>query len=402
MKKYLPLVILFLSISKLSANKDLPWLKVNNTHIEDANGNRVILRGVNLGSWLVTEMWMLPFKIESSKKPELGKIKDDASLWLVFEKRFGTEKMQEIRAAFRKVWITEKDFAKIAAMGFNCVRIPFLYDMIEDESDGFFWLDWAIDAAKKQGLYVILDLHGAHGRQSNNDHTGQSGRNQFFKEPAFWEKSAKLWQKIAERYKDRPEVAGFDLLNEPQGAPNNKLLYEVQDKLYRRIRRVDSRHLIFIEDGYKGITHMPHKKIYKWENAVMSTHVYCQDKDNISSFFEERVQEASMEYKAHKMPYFMGEFNARPHGKLEHMKNFLSHLHTMRIAYCFWSYKIATRSGGYSQWGLYVGGRHVQTIDPFTDSAKEILKKIRRLNTENCSKNKELIQLFRDKLWPHQ
>ena len=382
--------------SSLFADKELPWLSVNNTHIQDSTGKRVILRGVNLGSWLVPEMWMLPIKTHSSKAPELGKIKDHTSLWGHFEKRFGKDKMQEIRYEFRKAWITEKDFERIRKMGFNCVRVPFLYDLL-DEPEGFFWLDFAINAAKKQGLYVIIDLHGAIGRQSANDHTGHSEQDRFFKEPDFWEKTAKLWARVAMRYKDCPEVAGYDLLNEPQGAPSNKLLYKVQDKLYRRIRRIDTRHLIFIEDGFKSIKFMPHKNDYGWKNAVLSTHMYCHEshsKGGVAGFFDRKIQEASREYKSHKLPYFMGEFNVKPYGKLEDMKKTLSHMNQNRIAYCLWSYKIAPRSGGYSLWGLYVGGKGVSTIDPFSDSYKDILKKMSRLTTERFTKNELLVELF--------
>jgi len=36
--------------------------------------------------------------------------------------------------------------------------------------------------------------------------------------------TAELWAAIATHYRDRPEVAGYDLLNEPMGAPDNSTL----------------------------------------------------------------------------------------------------------------------------------------------------------------------------------
>ena len=37
-----------------------PSLKVSGTQIVDGEGNPIALRGVNFGSWLVEEIWMMP------------------------------------------------------------------------------------------------------------------------------------------------------------------------------------------------------------------------------------------------------------------------------------------------------------------------------------------------------
>src|SRR5262249_44603698 len=141
----------------------------------------------------------------------LEPIRDRTMLWQTFEKRFGKEKMHEIRSAFRNNFITDKDFERIKKAGFNCVRLPFLYDLIDEPEGLFYWLDKAIFAAKSHGLYVILDMHGTPGRQSSENHTGQIGKNSFFSDPAMIKKTAKIWKLIANAYKTNPVVAGFDL-----------------------------------------------------------------------------------------------------------------------------------------------------------------------------------------------
>ena len=69
-------------------------------------------------------------------------------------------------------WFVE-DFAEIAKAGFNSVRIPIGYwNVMEDPYHAYApadWMksrdkiDWMFDMAKKYGLLVVLDLHGAPG-----------------------------------------------------------------------------------------------------------------------------------------------------------------------------------------------------------------------------------------------
>src|SRR5262249_28488545 len=38
-----------------------PWLQAGGTRLVDPAGRTVVLRGINLGGWLVEEIWMMPF-----------------------------------------------------------------------------------------------------------------------------------------------------------------------------------------------------------------------------------------------------------------------------------------------------------------------------------------------------
>ena len=82
----------------------------------NANGEEVRLRGVNLGGWLIQEDWFCP--------ADNGKRGDHWTLETLIA-RFGTERAYELYNIYWDNWITEYDFAQIAEMGFNCVRIPF-------------------------------------------------------------------------------------------------------------------------------------------------------------------------------------------------------------------------------------------------------------------------------------
>ena len=41
--------------------------------------------------------------------------------------------------------------------------------------------DKAIAWAERRDIYVILDMHGAPGSQSKDHHSGETGRNEFYK-----------------------------------------------------------------------------------------------------------------------------------------------------------------------------------------------------------------------------
>ncbi|MFX6895585.1 cellulase family glycosylhydrolase, partial [Acinetobacter baumannii] len=51
---------------------------------------------------------------------------------------------------------------------------------------------------------------------------------------------------LADRYKDEPAIAGYDLLNEPY-APSNEVVVSFFERLIPAIREVDPRHLLFVE-----------------------------------------------------------------------------------------------------------------------------------------------------------
>jgi aryl-phospho-beta-D-glucosidase BglC (GH1 family) len=125
-KRFLLCLLLVLVCAKCSnAAGSLPWLRTNGTHIIDEHGKRVVLNGVNLGSWLVEEMWMMPYQTQPPQGSQLTEIKDHVSLWRNVEQRFGKAEMIRIRTAMRQAWITPGDFDRIRAAGMNCVRLPF-------------------------------------------------------------------------------------------------------------------------------------------------------------------------------------------------------------------------------------------------------------------------------------
>ncbi len=71
------------------------------------------LRGVNLGSWLVLEKWMVPSLFE-------GLQATDETTWCA---EMGPLAAERLRAHWDS-FITREDFAWLAGVGINAVRIP--------------------------------------------------------------------------------------------------------------------------------------------------------------------------------------------------------------------------------------------------------------------------------------
>jgi glucan 1,3-beta-glucosidase len=138
-------------------------------------GNGLILRGVNLGGWLVLEKWMVPKVYRGT----------DA----VDEYQLGNMLGKDARARLqqhRETFITAEDFKWIKDAGLNAVRLPVGYWALEApkpyvESSEF--IDFALEQAQQNGLKLILDLHGAPGSQNGWDHSGRSGKIGWDKDP---------------------------------------------------------------------------------------------------------------------------------------------------------------------------------------------------------------------------
>lgn len=112
-------------------------------------------------------------------------------------------------------FITERDFEQIAAWGFDHVRLPVDYNVIQRLDgtmieDGLRRIDRAVSWAEAHGLRLVLDLHKTQGF-SFDAGENESG---FFESEEYQELFYAVWDCFAERYGSKPERVMFDLLNE--------------------------------------------------------------------------------------------------------------------------------------------------------------------------------------------
>jgi endoglucanase len=266
------------------------FLKANGKLIVNEKGEKVILRGMGLGGWMLQEGYML----------KLGPVGPQYRI----RERITDLVGPDSAAAFYDSWLASQtrkiDIDSMAAWGFNSVRLPMhyhLYTLSIDEEPvagkntwlekGFALTDSLLAWCKANHMWLILDLHAAPGGQGND--LNISDRNP--SKPSLWESAANrakmiaLWRKLAERYANEPWIGGYDIINEPnwgfgdstdrnglketKNAPLRQLMMDIT----AAIRAVDKRHIIIIEgngwgNNYRGV-------LPPWDdNIVLSFHKY--------------------------------------------------------------------------------------------------------------------------------
>jgi len=381
------MITMLLSVAHLAAvgRGQLPALHANGTEIVTEDGRPITLRGINLGGWLVEEMWMTPWQDQPPTGSTLPKIEDHVSLWKVVETRLGHDSMVRVREAWRDSWITDADLARIKESGFNQVRIPFL-DSLLAEPNGLERLHQAVTMAAKHGLYSVLDMHGAPGGQNNSDHSGQVNRNRLWYDVENITKFEELWTSLGREFGNDPNVAMFDLMNEPMGAPNPAMLAIVYDRVYRAVRKTAPTKLLLIEDGYKGFETTVHPNLAQWTNVVYSLHFYNFDaktpSDHLSSLQKHEKRDKELQgYR--QTPLYIGEFNLEPHGTPQAMHDVTHEMDTNGWSWAMWTYKTDAKGGPMGQWGFYRRTGKPVPLDPYQDSEAQLISKMKGERTEN-------------------
>ncbi|THY21207.1 glycoside hydrolase [Aureobasidium pullulans] len=151
------------------ANENVPALEKSWEY------GKMPIRGVNVGGWLSIEPVITPSLFDF--KTSDGVIDE----WTLCSK-LGASRAQSTLEQHYSQFLTEADFAGIQAAGFDHVRIPFSYWAVTTyDGDPYVpKISWryllrAIEWARKYGLRINLDLHGAPGSQNGWNHSGHQG-----------------------------------------------------------------------------------------------------------------------------------------------------------------------------------------------------------------------------------
>ncbi|TFK19960.1 glycoside hydrolase family 5 protein [Coprinopsis marcescibilis] len=132
--------------------------------------------GVNLGSWLLIEPWMLPQEWLDMG----GQSCSDCSKCIATEFAFAQAYPNTVDATFNKHWTTwfnQTDVDQLVAAGLNTVRIPLGYWIVESLVDrrteyfpkgGIHQLQRGLRQLRNAGITVILDHHALPGAQAEN------------------------------------------------------------------------------------------------------------------------------------------------------------------------------------------------------------------------------------------
>ncbi len=309
------------------------FMYVKGKKIKDQDGKDILLKGVGLGGWMLPEGYMWgshgyynrPRRFEELVSFYMG---EDASNWW---------------NKYYKTWISEQDFILIKEHGYNSVRLPLNYRLLMDENDkdetvvfneyGFDMIDYTIEQCKLNGLYLVLDLHGAPGGQTGaNIDDSKDDYPHLYENEIYQKQLITLWVEIANRYKDNETVCMYDLLNEP--IPHNfkelnKYLEPLHEKMIQAIREVDTNHIICIEGNnwasdFSTIT----KKLD--DNLVLHFHKYWNPPsiEQIQRFLDKREEL--------DLPLYMGE--GGENDLYWYSSNFKMY-DQLKISWNFWAYK---------------------------------------------------------------
>lgn len=173
-------------------------------------------------------------------------------------------------------FITADDFKKIADFGFDHVRVPVDYQVIESDEKpfeyiekGFGYLDFAIENCKKYNLNVIIDLHHAPGYSF-----GTLNKNTLFSDEIMQRRFISIWETIAHRYIAERDNVVFELLNEVVDK-NSDRWNQLSAKTIAAIREIDKDRVIIIGGNhYNSMTTMKELPVFDDKNIVYNFHYY--------------------------------------------------------------------------------------------------------------------------------
>jgi aryl-phospho-beta-D-glucosidase BglC (GH1 family) len=392
----------------------MEFLRVSGQHIVDAKGNKVRLRGTCPGGWMNMEDFINGHPgAEHTLRAQMAEVLGPAKGEFFFDRLLN-------------YFFNEDDVIFLRKSGANVARIPINYRHFEDDAApykykeaGFARLDQILRHCENHGLYVILDLHSAQGWQNVHWHSDNASRISLFWEvPAYQDRYLALWQEFARRYKNSAVIAGYDVLNEPCSnndlgdypwniysnyKPNFERMNSVYQRLVSEIRKVDSRHIIFLEGDNYAKAFSGFDKPYD-DNIAYSSHDYTvpgfgpgqypgaihprsaaagEDAQNWDLARQERSFLASEGFKftrQHDVPLWVGEFGSVFNGpageegdRLRALDDQIGIFEKNETHWTTWNYKD-------------IGVMGMLTLDPaspYMERIKSLLKKKAALRTDD-------------------
>ena len=332
---------------------DENWLQVSGDQIVNQKGDTVYLRGFGLGGMLHMENFINGYPAnEETMREGLLNVLGEKKYNLYFD-------------TFLENYFTESDAEYIHSLGLNLVRISINYRLFEDDMNprvikegAFDHLDRVIGLCAAHQIYTIIDLHALPGFQNQHWHSDNpTHRALFWEHKDFQDRVLYLWEAIAERYRDQPWVAGYDLINEP-AEPTGEKVFPYYRRLKDAIRKIDPDHILFLEGDLYATDFDKFTEI--WENVVYTNHDYAIpgfisggdypgytsgryfDKDTLEYDFLRRSEFMF----SHRVPIWVGEFGPVYTGNPEKddmryqiLKDQLAYYDKYKVSWCIWLYK---------------------------------------------------------------
>ncbi len=302
------------------------FVRTSGPEIVDGNGKPLMLRGINLGNWFEPEGYMFHF----DNGPQSPREIEDFT-----EELIGPEKSEAFWKKWRETYITEADIDRLKELGFNSVRVPIHWKFFDgDNAEGFELMDRLVRWARKDGIYVVIDLHCAPGGQTGTNIDDSDGYPWLYSDAAAQAHTIAIWRRIAKHYANEPIVLGYDLLNEPiphfaQVQRYNKDLEPLYRRIAAAVRAADPNHVLILGgaqwDSNFKVFGQPFDK-----NVVYTFHKYwtATDASVIREYLNYRDK--------YHVPIWLGESGEN---KDEWIAAFTKTLEDNHVGWCFWPYK---------------------------------------------------------------
>jgi endoglucanase len=284
------------------------------------------LRGINLGSWLLTEGYMWHFDGGPQSEREIEELVSEM---------LGPARAATFWQQYRDSYISQQDIHLIKESGFNSVRIPIHWKLFTSpDAEGFRLLDRAIGWCKQEGLLVVIDLHAAPGGQTGTNIDDSKGWPWLYSDAVAQQRTTELWKRIAHHYRDEKTVAGYDLLNEPiPHFPQMRQFDQKLDPLYKRfttaIREEDKNHAVILGGAVWDTDFTVFSPPFD-NNTIFQFHTYWTPpvQATIQKYVDFRA--------ANHRPIWLGESGEN---KDEWVGDFAALLEKNDIGWAFWPWK---------------------------------------------------------------
>lgn len=301
-------------------DRQFKQLTLNTTSTPRSNSSLPsVLRGVNIGGWLVLEKWMTSDIFNGTNSTDQYTF-DSHSI--------APERLRE----HWDTYFTKKDVAKIASWGLNAMRIPIGYWAYDSDTTPYLrgsdeYMEKAISWAREYDLKVLVDCHGSPGSQNGFDNSGRAGA-------AKWqtgdnlEKSIRVLETMARKYGSEQYadvVFGLELVNEPisWGANNFTLTQQWAQDAYARVKAAVTNQDLMI------VMHDSFTTPFAWEDVgaalnvddtrfAIDTHLYQNQEASDSTLDQDQHIDKACNWTncnllptGSSLPVYVGEFSAQ-------------------------------------------------------------------------------------------
>ena len=382
-KKLLLLLAVVMCMSVTNAQKK-KFIYTEGKNVMLPDGKPFIMRGTNLGNWLVPEGYM--FKLKDVNSPRM--------INQAFTELIGPSAMDSFWNTYLNSYVTAADIHYLKSIGMNSIRIPFNYRLFTNEkylgvsnpNHGFEWMDKLISWCKKEQLYLLLDMHCAPGGQTGDNIDDGDGYPFLFESEKDQQLTADIWKRIASRYKNESIIIGYDLLNEPiatyfDADHFNPKLEGLYKRITAAVREVDKNHLIFLGGAQWDSNFDPFGTPFD-SKLVYTFHKYW------TSPTQEVIQPYIDFSNKYNVPIYCGETGENTNEWIDSFRVTLEHA---GVGWHFWPYKKMDDSRCIVQ---FKRPAHYDSVITYAETAKKNFADIRKFRPQNMELIKQALNEY--------